>query len=112
MTAKNTRHENLRQLVQGLDLWRISSEPEMVKLLKKYATELRAALLTFDRSAGWLPICDAPKDGITEMLLWDEPDIFIGMRPIDCPDDAAADRMGSACWPKHYMPLPAAPEAT
>ena len=51
MTAKDTRHENLRQLVQGLNLWRISSEPEMVKLLKKYAPEFRAALLTFDNTA-------------------------------------------------------------
>jgi|GEM_PF-4620664 len=52
MTAKNTRHENLRQLVQALDLWRISSEPEMVELLKTYAVELRAALAPFDPNAG------------------------------------------------------------
>ena len=113
MTAKDVQQANAelrRLIIEG----GMEAQPARVirAAMQDHATELRAALLPFDRSAGWLPICDAPKDGITEMLLWDEPDIFIGMRPIDFPDDAAADRMGSACWPTHFMTLPAAPEAT
>jgi|GEM_PF-5010066 len=113
MTAKDVQQANAdlrRLIIEG----GMEAQPARVirAAMQDHATELRAALLPFDASANWLPIESAQKDGVTEMLLWDEPDIFIGTRPIDCPDDAAADRMVSACWPTHYMPLPAAPEAT
>ncbi len=59
----------------------------------------------------WEPIETAPKDGrkkfIFANVLTDE--IFIGIRPIGCPDDAASDMFGSACYPSHWMPLPPAP---
>jgi hypothetical protein len=60
----------------------------------------------------WQPIVSAPKDGETTMLLWDAENetMEMGFRPTDCPDDAAVDLMGTACYPTHWMPLPAPPQ--
>jgi hypothetical protein len=60
---------------------------------------------------GWRPISEAPKDGTTRLLFGDEDDesVFIGFRPIGCPDDAACNEFGIACYPTHFQPLPAAP---
>ena len=60
----------------------------------------------------WKPIETAPKDGITNILLFTHGEIFVGIRPTNCPDDAAADLMGTACYPSHWMPLPPAPNVT
>ena len=60
----------------------------------------------------WQKIETAPKDGKTEILLFTPSEIFVGVRPTNCPDDAAADLMGSACYPSHWMPLPPPPDVS
>lgn len=62
------------------------------------------------RAPQWLPIDSAPTDGRTQVLLWSHGEVLIGLRPVGCPDDAAADLMGTACYPTHWQPLPAPPE--
>lgn len=57
------------------------------------------------RSPQWQKIESAEKDGKTQILLWELGEVFIGVRPIGCPDDAAADLMGVACYPSHWMPI-------
>lgn len=58
---------------------------------------------------GWQPIATAPKDGVTEILLHGYGNTFIGVRPLGCPDDAAADLLGIASYPTHWQPLPTPP---
>lgn len=62
--------------------------------------------------SGWRPIESAPKDGLSIILLYNSTfnETFMGLRPTDCPDDAACDDIGTACYPTHWMPLPAPPE--
>lgn len=63
---------------------------------------------------GWRAIETAPKDGVTPLLVHDmsEGDTYMAIRPIDCPDDAAATMFGHiACYPTHWRPLPAPPTA-
>ena len=60
----------------------------------------------------WKPIETAPKDGTTNILLFTPGEIFVGIRPTNYPDDAAANLMGIACYPSHWMPLPPAPNVT
>lgn len=63
---------------------------------------------------GWLPIESAPKDGETRILICYvgkkySSRIEIGVRPVGCPDDAACDMLGTACYPTHWKPLPTPP---
>lgn len=57
----------------------------------------------------WQPIETAPRDGTTPILLHGHGGTLIGIRPIDCPNDAACDMLGLACYPTHWMPLPQPP---
>jgi hypothetical protein len=59
---------------------------------------------------GWMLIDkNTPKDGVTEILLCENGERFIGMRPFGCPDYAAMDSSGSACYPEYWQPLPELP---
>lgn len=86
---------------------------EVLRELRKHGDiadwwELDAALdhaiATIERER-WRPIAEAPKDGLP-LLLWEAGQAFIGYRGADFPDDAAVDRMGTACYPSHWLPLP------
>ena len=62
------------------------------------------------RPQEWQPIATAPKDGVTPILVCNElSDVVIAVRPLGCPDDAACCTNGIACYPSHWMPLPAPP---
>lgn len=74
------------------------------------ALALLAAVESGDAFGTWQPIETAPKDGVTPILVYGEGESYIALRPIDCPDDAAATMFGhSACYPTHWMPLPPPP---
>lgn len=62
------------------------------------------AIATIERER-WRPIAEAPKDGLP-LLLWEAGQAFIGYRGAYFPDDAAVDRMGTACYPSYWRPLP------
>ncbi|MBB1060373.1 Lar family restriction alleviation protein [Marilutibacter spongiae] len=97
---------------------RYSSEAEAIAAWNRRspritrALALLAAVESGEIAGTWRPIETAPKDGVTPILVHESGigESYIALRPIDCPDDAAATMFGhSACYPTHWMPLPSPP---
>ena len=95
----------------------MEAQPERVirAAMMDNATAIRAALLPFDPSAGWLPIASVPRD--ESMVFVDAPDMDCGVTIAYYKRTGGAHLglngkpfMPHAAQPTHWQPLPAPPE--
>jgi len=73
----------------------------LIEYIRADLTALRSTPPVWARVTGWQPIETAPKDGVTEVLMYD-PDLGMAVLP-----------SSSSPWPNvtHWMPLPEPPAA-